>query len=102
MHSIKLSIFYLSLTVILISCQQKPGPEQVSTLFWQAVKNNDAEAMQRYSTVKAMPERQDGNNLPNVEQAQLGRIIIDGDEAEIETRLTLSGSQGNYEQELET
>ncbi len=79
-------LFYLFL-VVLTGCQQQPSAESIATTFWKAAVNNNSLIMKRLCSRDSYDDNDDFSRLHTVTAFQLGKIVIDGDSAEVETRL---------------
>ncbi len=75
------------LLVVLTGCQPQPSPESIATTFWKAAVNNNSLIMKRLCSAATYDDSDDFSRLHTVTAFQLGKIVIDGDSAEIETRL---------------
>lgn len=77
-----------SLFSLLAGCFGPEKPEDAAADFWTAVITNDADAVVAHSTLQD-PEAFDGFGKNwNGYQPTWGKIVLDGDTASIETRLT--------------
>lgn len=83
-------LLLLSLCGFLLSCQSATSPEDVSKKFWQAVQQQDIEQIKKYSLEDSYSQMTDFGLLAGVEDFSLGKIIIDGDNADIETKVTIN------------
>ncbi|SDK52352.1 hypothetical protein [Microbulbifer yueqingensis] len=83
-----LRLFLLSCIAALLSaCSGPETPQEVTTAFWEAVIDDDRRDVARYSTL-ADPDGYDGFGSKWAGyQLAWGRVVIDGDEAIVETEL---------------
>lgn len=95
--NLPISVFLLlGLCSFLLSCQSATRPEDVSKKFWQAVQQQDIEQIKKYSLKDSYSQTTDFGLLADIEDFSLGKIIIDGDKAEIKTRVTIkTGTKQN-------
>lgn len=91
--SIYLCLFILFPGLFLSGCFGPKTPQEVSQAFWQAVIEHDANGVVKYSTL-SNAQAFDGFGLDwKGYKPALGKVVIDGDEARIETRFNgLAGS----------
>jgi len=73
-------------------CVAKLTPMQVSEKFWQAVQNNDADAARHFVTKDARHRDLTDNILP-LEEVTLGRTVIDGEQAWVDTTVVISADK---------
>jgi gas vesicle protein len=74
----------------LLSCQSSMTPLQVSEKFWSGIKKKNISLITIYSSSDSGFSADDIKQLPEVTAISYGRIIIDADIAEIETRVTIT------------
>jgi len=72
----------------LFSCESTLGPLQVSQKFWQGIQNKNIALVRIYSVSDPKIKSQDLEKLPDITVVSFGKIIIDGNHAEIETNIT--------------
>ncbi|HSR62587.1 MAG TPA: hypothetical protein VLN56_04195 [Gammaproteobacteria bacterium] len=81
------------LLVLLASgCAAKLTPMQVSEKFWEAVKNKDTNAARHFVTEDARNRDLTENILP-LEEVTLGRTVIDGEQAWVDTTVVISADK---------
>ena len=88
-------IFFVSIcvwTFFVSACVPRLTPIQVSEKFWQAVQENDADAARHFVTEDARNRDLTDNILP-LEEVTLGRTIIDGDQAWVDTTVVISADK---------
>ncbi|MEO9524365.1 hypothetical protein [Marinobacter alexandrii] len=87
---------------VLAGCSQPETPQQVAEAFWQAVAENDADAVAEFSTLSS-PDDFDGfrKDWGGIEPSY-GRVVIDGREATVVTRLPPEYGKEGEHQELIT
>lgn len=87
--------FYLALFALLLSgCSSQPAtPLSVSEAFWQAVQKKDLNAIEALSLPNSLPEKLEESNVVSISGASFGKIIIDGAQAEVETRITIESDE---------
>lgn len=84
-------ITLLLAAALLASCEKKPATvEEVSSVFWQAVIANDEDAVAAYSTLQSAAEYDAFNRSWENMTPNLGAQFIDGDHAQVNTRITMS------------
>jgi len=69
-------------------CQPPSAPDEVARAFWVAVQARDAAAVEALSDA---PTTGRADTLLPVDGVRLGRTVIDGDRAEVETSIRLGG-----------
>lgn len=87
---------------VLAGCSQPETPQQVAEAFWQAVAENDADAVAEFSTLSS-PDDLDGfrKDWSGIEPSY-GRVVIDEREATVVTRLPPEYGKEGEHQELIT
>lgn len=90
----------LMLTLILAGCSKPETPQEVAEAFWQAVAENNAEAVAEHSTLidSAAFERFAKGLQGTV--PSWGRVVIDDNEASIVTRLPAEGDTADEREVL--
>ena len=74
-------------------CAASPSPMEVSDGFWQGIKEKDAAIVSRYVTAESQEslKRQDpARNILPIKQVALGRTVIDGERAWIDTTVEIA------------
>lgn len=83
-----LSVIALSLVLLLPGCSGPKTPQDVAKSFWQAVIENNAANVAEYSTL-SKPEDFNGFSMDwHGYKPAWGKVVIDGDQASIETVFT--------------
>ena len=83
----------ISLLLVATGCAANPSPMEVSEGFWKGVKEQDAAAVSRYVTAESLEslKRQDpGRNVLPIKEVTLGRTVIEGDHALIDTTVEVA------------
>ena len=83
-HKVRNSHLLLSICIWLVSCQSSMTPAQVSEQFWQGLVANDITKIKKYSLKDSFSEQEVPHKISNI---SFGKIVIDGEDAEIETTL---------------
>ena len=86
-HSIFL-LLSLSLLAMLMSCESRKTPDQVSEHFWLGIKTQNIALVKKYSLKSSIDKDEDLKQINEVTQYSFGKIIIDADSSEIETTVT--------------
>ena len=85
--------FSLAAFFILGGCMTNLSPQEVSERFWSAVRDRDVAAARQYvSSRDQLPEDLAEDVLP-INEFTLGRIVIDGDRAWVDTRVVIAGEK---------
>jgi hypothetical protein len=81
------SVLAVTLAVLVsgTACTEPRTPAEVSDLFWQAVRDRDAERVRRLSSTRSAPPAGDIEAVLPVGEVTFGRTIIDEDTAWVET-----------------
>ena len=82
-------ILILLSTLCLSACEEQATPDQVAEVFWEAVEDNNTEVVNKAVAKQSVANGIDLDSLMAVNEHTLGRIIIDGSVAEIDTELLL-------------
>lgn len=100
--SLVLPFLLLGLTLLLSGCLGPKTPQAVTQAFWQAVVENHADDVAKYSTL-ADPKAFDGfgQHWGGFTPA-LGKIVIDGDQASVETRFAAPAGSEKASREVTT
>lgn len=93
---------WVSLVILVSACAKPNTPQEVAAAFWQAMAENDASDVVELSTL----ESDDGFDSYERDWADVvpsyGRVVIDGAEASIVTRLPAESAGGNERREVMT
>lgn len=81
----------LALLLVLLGCEPEVPPQTVAEQFWRAAIAADRAAMAREARAADRDDVQNDAALLPVEHFTLGKVIIDGARASIDTELTLGG-----------
>ena len=76
--------------ILISACQTPKTPEQVSTAFWIALTIGDLETAKKYATRESQQLITDQDARPNA-TLSTGKIVIDGNQATVETNLSEQG-----------
>lgn len=95
-------VFAAIALLVLAGCSKPETPQQVAEAFWQAVAENDADAVAEFSTLSS-PDDFDGfrKDWSGIEPSY-GRVVIDEREATVVTRLPPEYGKEGEHQELIT
>jgi len=84
-----IAIATLLLFALLSGCNQRHSPIEVSRAFWKAVQAGNAGAVKTLVTSASRASvKADGMAL-EIDQIELGRTVIDGDQASVDTHLVV-------------
>ncbi len=86
-------LFLSCICLFITSCNEGLYPIDVAEGFWRAVKNKDTKAIQKYSTNNSLKEDELGENILPLDEITLGKTVIDGDSAWVDTTVTISGDR---------
>ena len=78
-----------ALVLLLSACKGDLNPDQVADIFWTAAVNNNTPLMKRMCSSNSVGDTADFTRLHTVTAFTLGRIVIDGNRAEVETSLNI-------------
>lgn len=92
----------MCLALLISACTGPNTPEDVTYAFWEAVVGNDADDAVKYSTLPDVGEYDGFGRDWNGFTPELGRIVIEGDEASVETRLVPGENGGERPVEFVT
>jgi hypothetical protein len=85
---------FLSLICLFITgCDEGLYPIDVSEGFWRAVKDKDITAIEKYSTEDSLTGDELSENILPLDEIILGKTVIDGDEAWVDTTVTISADK---------
>lgn len=95
-------LVWVSAVILVAACSKPNTPQDVASAFWQAMADNDTSDVVEYSTLGSDKgydsfERDWADVVPS-----FGRIVIDGTEATIVTRLPAENAGGNERREVMT
>lgn len=86
-------LFLSCICLFITSCNEGLYPIDVAEGFWRAVKNKDTKAIQKYSTNNSLKEDELSENILPLDEITLGKTVIDGDSAWVDTTVTISGDK---------
>lgn len=89
-------------TFILTGCFGPESPQEVTQEFWEAVITKDVDAVIKYSTLMNTKSYDAFNKKWDGYQPVIRKIIIDGNQAEVETELSTTTDTGKNHQKLST
>lgn len=81
------------LALAVLGCAPRLDPLEVSERFWSAVAAGDAAAARAHVAPRTAPEAGLGGELLPISDARLGRAVIEGDRARVETTVTLDADR---------
>lgn len=81
------------------ACFMIPGPGQVAREFWEAVRDGDHDTVEALSLDSRDARLDLEDTDARIESIEIGDARVDGDEAEVETRL--SGTDGDVTLDVE-
>jgi len=91
MHKQFLRTSLAALVLLTGACAQNLSPQEVAAKFWEAIKANDPTAVKRYVTAADALEIESLDEVLPISKTELKRIVIDGNEASIDTTVTIAG-----------
>ncbi len=80
----------LIVLVLLGGCNQRHSPIEVSQAFWKAVRAGNAGAVKVLVTKASRASVETGAKALEIDQVELGRTVIDGDVASVDTRVVIA------------
>ncbi len=86
-------IFLSSICLFMTGCGEGLYPIDVSEGFWRAVKGKDIKAIEKYSTEDSLTGDELSENILPLDEIILGKTVIDGDGAWVDTTVTISGDK---------
>ena len=86
-------IFLAWICLFMTGCSEGLYPVDVSEGFWRAVKNKDMQAIEKYSTEDSISGDELSENILPLDEIVLGKTVIDGDGAWVDTTVTISGDK---------
>ena len=87
------STYLIWLCIILSGCVTNLSPIEVSEKFWTAVKNKDSTTVRRYISSNGNEKNELTENILPLDEISLGRTIIDGEEAWVDTEVVIAGDE---------
>ena len=95
-------ISLLLTTLLLSGCFGPEAPQDVAREFWKAVITHEVDDVIEYSTLVDTKSYDSFNKKWEGYQAVMGKIVIDGNQAEVETKLSRINDTGENHQKLST
>jgi hypothetical protein len=98
-------VFLISLLFLcgtLLSCQSSKTPLQVSEHFWLGIQTKNLALVRKYSLADSIDGSEDLAQFENITAAIFGKIIIDGNVAEVETSVTILSNENKVDVKLNT
>ena len=93
-RKITFKLIFLSLICLFTTgCDEGLYPIEVSEGFWRAVKDKDINAIEKYSTKDSLTGDELRENILPLDEIILGKTVIDGDGAWVDTTVTISGDK---------
>lgn len=84
-------VLALLIVSFLSACSPPADPRQVATEFWQAQLHGDADRTRHLVRESDAAKLDSGLTVLPIRAFELGRLRLDGDRAELDTRVTLAG-----------
>jgi len=97
-----ISLFLTALFLFLSGCFEPESPQDVAQEFWKAVITHNEENVVEYSTLVDMQNYTAFNKKWQGYQAVMGKIIIDGNRAKVETELSQLNDTGKNHHNIST
>ena len=97
---ILIALLYWIVGFQLTGCEPNLTPMEVSERFWNSVKNKNTQEIKKYIADGTLTDGTSDNLLP-VDDVTLGRTVIDGDRAWIDTTVMIAGKE-SFELPVET
>jgi hypothetical protein len=85
------ALFLVGALAWLGGCTIDLSPEAVADRFWRGVITNHPEKVRRYVRAIDQSSVSGGFDIGDIAEKQFGRMLVNGDKATVETRLTLAG-----------
>jgi hypothetical protein len=92
-HLIEYAGIFFTLMVYSAGCAAHLSPVEVCEGFWQGIKDRDAAAVARHVTSSSLPSlklRNSPADILTINKVSLGRTVIDGDQAWVDTQVELA------------
>jgi hypothetical protein len=90
MRALLASLVFL---ITISGCARPLPPQDVADRFWRAVMTQHPAKIRRYVRAQDQQTLKDDPEIMPVESFELSRVVIDGDAATIETRITLGADK---------
>ena len=93
-HNIVFKLILLSFICLFnTACDENLYPIDVAEKFWRAIKDKDVKVIQKYSTEDSLTGEELSENILPLDEIVLGKTVIDGDSAWVDTTVTISGDK---------
>jgi len=93
-RKITIQLIFLSFICLFITgCDEGLYPIDVSEGFWRAVKDKDINAIEKYSAEDSLTGAELSENILPLDEIVLGKTVINGDAAWVDTMVTISGDK---------
>ena len=93
MNNVKRILFLLPIilaSLLLTACEDEPKtPSEVTQAFWYAVENKNIDQIKQLISEKSLRDEYLAENIVSVSKPSFGKIVIDGDIAEVETKVVV-------------
>ncbi len=77
-------------SIFLTACEDEPKtPFEVTQAFWYAVENKNIDQIKQLISEKSLRDEYLADNIVSVSETSFGKIVIDGDIAEVETTVVV-------------
>lgn len=77
--------------ILLVSCAPPPGPEETAARFWRAVMAGQSDTLRKLVRDADRELLDDGRSVLPIRSFTLGRLVVEGDHAELTTHLSVAG-----------
>lgn len=91
--SVALACILFAIASALGGCARPLPPQDVADRFWRAVSVQSAAKIRRYVRVEDRAQLSGDPEILPIADYTLGKIVIEGDRATVETRVTLAGDK---------
>ena len=93
-YNIVFKLIFLSfICIFTTACDESLYPVDVAEKFWRAIKDKDVRVIRKYSTEDSLTGEELSENILSLDEIVLGKTIIDGDSAWVDTTVTISGDK---------
>ncbi len=84
----------LLISIFLTACEDEPkSPFEITQAFWNAVENKNIKQIKQLITKQSLGDEYLAENIVSVSKPSFGKIVIDGDIAEIETTVVVESDK---------
>ena len=91
-HACRIAVLVL-IAASLAACAAKPGPADVAAAFWNAIEAGNTRAVKRHVTAADAALLENLDDVLPISNAELSRIVIDGEKASVDTTVTVDGDK---------